>query len=106
MLKVELSRSRGSGATFGPVGVVFGAELRAQQASFRPDAADERHDGERREQDAHTRSKRQSPTKRVHQQSLIAGVTDDAIDTGGKLLMLGLDRGRSTEPMGEDKHRP
>ena len=87
------------------VGVVLGAELRAQQRLFRAYPCEERRDDERREQHAHSRAKGQGPTERVDQQPQVAGMADNPIDTGRDERMPGLDGDQSAEPTTQHEHR-
>jgi len=95
-------QARGAAA----IGIVFGAELRAQHSLFGADAGEERREHEGGEEDADRRSKCQRPAQRVDEQPQIARVADDAIDAARDQLVPGLDRDQPAEAMAEHKDRP
>src|ERR1700738_4067050 len=88
------------------IGLVFVAELRAQQPFFRANARDQRRDKESREQHTNPRAKGKGPAKGQDQHSEIARVADDAKDTVGDQRMPALDGDQPAEAMAEHKYRP
>lgn len=90
----------------GAVGLIRGAELRAQKPLFRVYARDKRRDKERRQQHAGPRSKSESPAQRVDKQPQIAGVADDGIDAARDKRMPWLDGDQAAEPVAEHKDWP
>src|SRR5215469_14217913 len=87
-------------------GVVLGAELRAQQSLFRPDAGEQRWNQECREQHADPRPKSEAPSQCVHEQPQITRVADDTIDAVRDQRVPGLDGHESTEARAKHEHWP
>ena len=85
------------------INLVLPAELRAQQPLFRTYARDERRYEKRCEKHADPRTKGERPAQRVDEQTQIAGVADDAIDTARDQRMPWLDGHQSAEPAAEHK---
>ena len=62
--------------------------------------------GERSEQYADSRTKRQTPSQRVDDQSEVAGMADDRIDAACDQRVLRLNRDQSAEAVAEHEDRP
>ena len=89
-----------------PVAIVLVAELCAQQGLFGPNAREDRRDDECREDHAGSRTKGQTPPEHHDDQSQIARVTDDAVNTVGNQLVPGLNGHQTAEAAAEDKDGP
>ena len=74
------------------VGVILGAELRAEESLFRAYPRDERWNKQRREHNADAGAKREGPPERIHEQAQITGIAYDTVDAIGNKRMPGLDR--------------
>ena len=90
----------------GAVGVVRGAELRAQQRFFRADSGDDYRHQEGGKQHARPRPKREAPTERIDEHTEIARVANNAVNAGGDQGMPGLDRHQAAEPVAEHVDGP
>jgi hypothetical protein len=101
---VGINRSREAARGTPTVGVIFTAEVRAQQRLFRAYACEKRRDEKRGEQHADSRPKGQGPTQRVDDQPQVAGMTDDTIDTRRDQYMPGLDGDQPAEPTTQHKY--
>src|SRR4051812_30942061 len=88
------------------MGLVLAAELRVQQPLFRTYARNERRDKKRREQHADSGMKGERPPQRIDEQTQIARVADDTIETSRDQRMPGLDGHQPAEPVAEHKDRP
>ena len=80
--------------------------MRAQQPFFCTYASDERRDKKRREEHADSGTKGERPAQRVDEQTEIARVADEAIDTARDQRMPGLDGHQPAEPTAEHKDWP
>src|SRR5579862_293094 len=88
------------------VGVVFGAELRGEQALLGGDAGEDRRDRQRREDDAQRRAEREAPAQRVDQHPQIARMADRAVEAARDEGVAGLDRDEAAEAPPQHEDRP
>src|SRR5215471_1395315 len=88
------------------VDIVFAAKLRSKQPLFRAYSCEERQNEHCCQQHADARTKSERPAQRIDEQTQVAGVTDDTINTAGHQRVSGLDRHQPAEPPAEHKYRP
>src|SRR5947209_19377134 len=77
--------------------------MRAQQPLFRTYARDKRRNKERREKNTDSGTKGERPAQRIDEQTQIARVAEDTIETGRDQRVPGLDGHQSAEPTAEHK---
>src|SRR6516165_715349 len=88
------------------VGIVLVAELCAQQGLFGSNACKERRDNQRREDQAGSRTKGQSPPEHQDDRAEVARVSDDAIDSVSDQFMPRLNGHQPAETTAKDKDWP
>ena len=86
------------------IGVVFSAEVFAEQAFFGADACDERDEQKECDGDTGPAAEGESPADHVDDHPEIAGISNDAVDAARFECVIGLDRDESAEAATENEY--